>query len=137
MGWHLDHDSWSWHWLLNTADREVPVILFKIVVLSEFIDTSNLKYSSVSGQGFTILDLIASQVAISNKLLPWLVHVERLRQSLPSEVYRERISTIVREMHLPNLDGVISEEVMPLELQITTFSVESENLSIMVQELFL
>lgn len=40
-------------------------------------------------------------------------------------------------MNFSNFDGVVSQEVMPLELEIAALSVESKHLSIVVQELFL
>jgi hypothetical protein len=40
-------------------------------------------------------------------------------------------------MNFSDFDGVVSQEVMPLELQVTTLCVESKNLSVVVQELFL
>lgn len=40
-------------------------------------------------------------------------------------------------MHFSDLDRVIGKEVVPLELQVAAVSVESQNFSIVVQELFL
>ena len=40
-------------------------------------------------------------------------------------------------MNFSDFDGIVSQEIMPLELQITTLGVESKNLSVVVQELFL
>lgn len=137
MRWNLDHHSWSRLWFINTADWEVPVVLRQEIVLSEFINTFDFENSSVSGQSSSMLDLIAGQVTITNELLSWLVHIERLWQSLPSKVNREGVPTIIREMHLTNFDSVISQEIVPLELEVTTVSVESENFSIVVEELFL
>lgn len=89
MRWYLNHHSWSWLWFLNTAEREVSVILFEVVVLRELVHAADLEDSSVGGQGFPVLDLIAGQVAVPDKLLTWLVHVEGLWQSLPSQVHGE------------------------------------------------
>ena len=87
MWWYLYNYSWSWFWFLNTTDWEVPVIILQVVVLSEFIDTSDFKDSSISSQCFFGLDLITGQVPITNKLLSWLVYVESFWQSLPTKVY--------------------------------------------------
>ena len=40
-------------------------------------------------------------------------------------------------MNLSDLDGVISQEVMPLELKVSTLSEESEYFSVVVKELLL
>ena len=40
-------------------------------------------------------------------------------------------------MDLTDLDGIIGQEVLPDELKIITFSEESQNFSVVVEELFL
>ena len=137
MRWHLNDNSWSWLWFLDAADREVPVILFQIVVLGEFVDASDLKDSAVGDKRFAEFDLVARQVSITDELLTRLVHIERLGQSLSSQVDGEGVSSVIREVHLSDLNCVVGKEVMPLELQVSTLCVESENFSIVIQELFL
>ena len=86
MRWHLNNNSWSWQWFLNTAEWEVPLPFLEVVVLSEFVDTSNVEYSSISNKVLSELDLIAGQVTISDELLTWLVHIKGLWQSLSPQV---------------------------------------------------
>ena len=130
--WHLYNDSWSWLWLLNTADWEVPVVFLKVVVLGEFVNTSDFENSSICSEAFFAVDFIAGQISVTDELLSRLVHVESLGQSLSSEVYGEGVSSVIREVNLSDLDGVVRQEVMPLELQVTTLGVESEDLSVVI-----
>ena len=137
MRWHLHDNSWSWLWLLDAADWEVSMIVIQIIVLREFVDTSDLHNSSISDQWFAEFDLIASEVAITDELLARLIHVERLWQSLSSKVHGEGVPTVVGEVDLSDLDGIVGQEVMPLELEVSALRVESKNFSIVVKELFL
>ena len=83
------------------------------------------------------MNLIASQIAIPDELLTRLIHVERLRQSLSSQIHGERVPTVVGEVHLPDFDCVVCQEIVPLELEVCALRVESKNFSIVIQELFL
>lgn len=137
MWWHLHYHCWSWLWLLNATYWEVPVVVMQIVVLSEFIDTSNFHNSSICNKWFAKFNFVASKIAVSDELLSWLVHVERLWQSLSPKINGERVSAVVREVHFSDFNSVICEEVMPFELEISAPRVESKNFSIVVEELFL
>lgn len=137
MRWNLHNHSTSWSWLGNTADWEVPVILTQKVVLGEFIDSSDFENSSVGNKWLFTFNLITCQISVSNELLTRLVDIEGLRQSLPSQVDRERITSIIREVNLSDLNCIVSQEIMPLELKVCTLCVESENFPIIIKELFL
>ena len=76
-------------------------------------------------------------VAITDELLARLIHVKRLWQSLSSQIHGERVPTVVGEVHFPDLDCVVRQEVMPLELEVSALRVKSKNFSIVIQELFL
>lgn len=54
------------------------------------------------------MDLIGSEVPVSDKVLAWLVYVESLWQLLPPKVDRERVPSIVGEVDLSDLDSVVS-----------------------------
>ena len=107
------------------------------IVLREFVDASDLHYSSVGGQRLAEFNLVTSQIAITDELLARLIHVKRLWQSLSSKVHGEGVPTVVGEVHLPDLDCIVGQEIVPLELEVSASRVESKNFSIMVQELFL
>lgn len=115
----------------------MSIVVSQEVVLREFVDTSDLHNSSVCDQCFTEFNLVASQVAITDELLARLIHVKRLWQSLSSQIHGERVPTVVGEVHLPDLDCVVRQEVMPLELEVSALRVKSKNFSIVIQELFL
>ena len=94
----------------------MPLVLLKIVVLSELINTSDLENSSVSNQSSAKFNFVASQVYVSNELLAWLVHVKSLWESLTPQIYWKGVPAVIREVNLPDLDGIVSQEVGPLEL---------------------
>lgn len=123
--------------LLNLTKREVSLVLLQIVVLSGLVNTANSESSTVSSQTVIEGDLITRQISVADERLARLVDIESLRKLLSSEVDRERISAVVREVHLSDLNGVISQEVMPDKLKVITSSEESENLAVVVQELLL
>ena len=115
----------------------MSIVMLEVVVLREFVDTSDLHNSSVCDQWLAEFNLVASQVAITDELLARLIHVERLWQSLSSQIYGERVSTIIGEVHLSDLDSVVSQEVVPFELEVSALRVESKNFSIIIQKLLL
>jgi hypothetical protein len=100
--------------------------------LCEFVNPAYLENPSVGNQIILELNFIASQVSISDKLLSWLVDLEVGRKLLPSQVDRERVSAIVRVMNFPDFHGIISQEVMPNELEIVGLNKESQDFSIIV-----
>ena len=113
---NLNDNSWSWLWLHDTADWEIASKFLGVIILSEFVNTSNFKYSSIGNERLTILNFIAGQISITNELLPRLIYIKCFWQSLSPQVYRKRVSSIVFEMNLPYLYRVIGKEVVPLEL---------------------
>ena len=134
---NLHNDSSPVGGLLDVSEGEVTVILLQIVVLRCFIDTADSEHSAVSGQRVAEFDLVASEVSVTNERLTGLVDIEGLGQLLSPEVDRERISAVVGEVHLSDLNRVVSKEVMPDELKVFTSREESENLAVKVEELLL
>ena len=107
------------------------------IVLCKFIYAFNSEDSTVSNKFPLEFYLIASKVSISNELLTGLIDGESLWQFLSSQVYREGVSSVIWEMNFSDLDGIISQEIVPHKLEILRFSEESENLSVVIEELFL
>ena len=135
--WHLNNDSVSWfHWL-NVTHWEVLSVSLEEIVLGELINTLDLEASSVGNQVSLEINLIAGQVSVSDELLSWLIHVESLWQLLSSEINGERVSAVIWEMAFSDLDGIVSQEVVPHELEVFTDGEESQDLSVVVQELLL
>jgi hypothetical protein len=123
--------------LLNIADCEASSILLLVMFLGKTVDTSDLKCSSVSNQGSIWENLVAGEVSVSNKALAWLVDRESLRQFLSSEINGETVTAVICEVDFVDLHGVVREEVVPDVLVLIASCEESENFSIVVQELLL
>jgi len=137
MWWYLDNDSVSWCWFADWADCEVPAVFLHEVILSININTSDMEDSTISIQLFAWVDLITCKIAITNELLTGLVHVKGFWKSLSSQIDWEWVSSIVREVNFSNLDGIISQEIVPLELEVTTWCEESKHFSVVIKELLL
>jgi len=124
--------------LLGFTDGELSVEFGHVVVVGEFVNSKDVEDSSVSDKGSIAVDLIASQVSVSDEALARLVDGEGLGELLSAEVDSEGISSIVSEVALTDLAGVVSKEVVPDVGDAVTRSHEkSENLTIVVEELLL
>lgn len=135
--WHLDDNCLSWlHWH-DVADWEVPVISVQEVVLGELVDSLDSEDSAVGDEVPVELDLIAGEISVTDELLTWLIHSEGLWQLLSPEVDGEGIPTVVGVMNFSDLNGIVSKEVVPDELEVLAGHKESQNLSVIIQELFL
>lgn len=134
---NLHNDGASVRGLLDISERELASVLAEVVILSGLVDTANSENSAISCKGLTEANLVAREVSITDESLTRLVDVKRFGKFLSSEVDGEGISSIVREMHLSDLNSVISQEVVPDELQVITSREESENLAVEVEELLL
>lgn len=135
--WDLHNDGISGlHWL-NVAHWEVSVVSSKEVVLGELVYSLDLEASTIGYQVSLAVDLVASQISVSNELLTWLIDVEHLRQLLSSKVHGEGISSVIWEVDLSDLHGIVSKEVVPHELEVFRQGEESEHLSVIVEELLL
>jgi hypothetical protein len=137
MRGHLHFHGTARSWLFDVAYWEVSVELLLEVVLSEFINSSDSENSAISNQVSLEVNLVASQISVSDKVLAWLVHLEGFWQLLSSQVHRERVSAVVGKVHFSDLNGIVSQEVVPNELHIFRSDEESKNFSIEVQELLL
>ena len=73
MWWNLN-DNWvSWFWLFNITKWEMSVMLSEIKILSKFINTLDIEYSTVSNEWPLEFNFITGEISITNKLLAWLV----------------------------------------------------------------
>lgn len=105
--------------------------------MGEFVNTLNTKAPSISNKILIWANLITGKISISNELLSWLVYSEGFWELLSSQVDGEGVSAVVGEVTFSNLDGIVSKEVMPDELETFRLNEESENLSVEVEELLL
>jgi hypothetical protein len=83
------------------------------------------------------MDFITCQISVTNELLSWLINAERFWQLLSSQVDGEGITAVIWEVTFTDLDGIISKEVLPNELEVVTSSEESQHFPVVVQKLFL
>ena len=65
--WNLNTNLLPGLWLFNIIDWEVSSMLLKVVVLGEFIDSTNIESSSVCYQWFVQKDLVAGKVSVSDE----------------------------------------------------------------------
>jgi len=137
VGRDLDRLGFSHGRAFNTTDREVLSEIRFHVLVSEFIDTCDSELSTKSIDGAVGLDFVAGKVVISDVSLSGLVYIERLGQLLSLEQKGERVSTIISVMALSDFSGIVSQEIVNDKLKVITSSEESENSSVIVQELFL
>ena len=135
--WNLDNDGISWLNWHDVTQWEVLSISLEVIVLGEFVDTLDLEASAISYQVSFEINLITSQIMIANELLSWLIHIESLWQLLSSKINGEGISSIIWEMAFSDLNSIVSQEIVPHELKVLTDGEESQNFSIVVQELLL
>jgi hypothetical protein len=70
-------------------------------------------------------------------LQAWLCNIEALGESLTFHQKGEIVAAIVRVMHLTNLNGIVSQEVVDDVWEVIEATVETQNTTIVVEELFL
>ena len=113
------------------------MVLLDVVVLGELVNTGDVENLTVGVDWLSPVNFITSQISISNKGVTWLVHIEGLWELLPSEVDGEGVSSVVREVDLSDLDGIVSQEVVEDILESLGVDEESKNLSVVIEELLL
>lgn len=72
MGWDLDWLWFSWLGILDSTEIKEFVVLLLVELLSELINTCDSELSSESLNDSLWLNLIASEVVVSNEVLPRL-----------------------------------------------------------------
>ena len=137
VGSNLDRHLLRWCRLGDAAKGEVVAVLFGVELLGELVDTLNFKFTpignNVAGRG----DLVAGQVVVSDEGLAWLIHVKAVWQFLSAQEQGEGISSIVRVVDFTDFNSVISQVVVDNKWKAVVLGEESENLSVLVQELLL
>ena len=113
------------------------LVFLDVVVLGELVNTGDVENLTVGVDWLSPVNFITSQISISNKGVTWLVYIEGLWELLPSEVDGEGVSSVVREVDLSDLDGIVSQEVVEDILESLGVDEESKNLSVVIEELLL
>lgn len=137
VGRNLDGLGFAGFREFNLAHVEVHVVLVLIELLSVLIDTSDTENSAESVDLTARGDFITSQVVVTNHVLSRLVNAKVIRQSLSSKEKSEGLAAVVRVVYFTNFDGVVSQVVVDNERQVFAAGIETENLAIMIEELFL
>lgn len=123
--------------VFNLAKLKESLELFSVVLLSEIINSLNSKDSAKSRNSSARSDFVTGQVIVSDEVLTWLINSKSLREFLSSQKKGKRVSAVIGMMDLSHLDCVVCQIVVDDERSVITLSVESENLSVVIQELLL
>ena len=119
------------------ADGEVLPIFFCVKVLSKLVHSRDLIFAAESTDGTTWVDLVTSQVVVTDEVLAWLIHVEAVGQFLATKEARGGFAAIVGAVTLIDFNCVIGQVIVNDVRQILTEGEEAEHLTIVVQELLL
>lgn len=135
--WVLTRRLLRWRVELDISEREVVLVALAVETLSEFVDTLNFIDSAVGVDAGGGSDLVAGQVVVTDEGVAGLVHIDAVGELLAAEVDGETIPAVVSLVALTNFKSIITEVVVHDERQILTFGEETEDLTIVVQELLL
>ena len=90
-----------------SSQGEEALILLAVVVLGVLIDTQYTEGVTPAVDDRIGEDLIACQVVVADQSLSGLLHLEGVRQPLPTEKFVERIITVVLLVDLQYFNSVI------------------------------
>ena len=122
---------------LLVTDLEVSLILLVVVLLGVLINSVNLHGEAEDVDATTGEDLITGQVVISDKGLTRLLYLTGVGQFLSSEEAGKRVKSVILVMGLTDLNGIVSQVVVDHKRSVLVGAVESEDLSVVIQELLL
>ena len=137
IGWSDWLHGLSWLLELHLAERELVAILLSVVLLGEGVDTADHVDAAVGVDVGGWGDLVASQVVVTDEVLAWLVDIETVWELLSAEEHGESISSVIGVVALTDLEGVIGEIVVDDVGEIVLGGEETEDATIVVQELLL
>lgn len=105
--------------------------------MSVLVDTADVVVATVGSQWSVWVDLITSEVVVTDEVKTWLVDIRTEWQLLSLQNFWESITAIIWMVDLSNLNGVISQEVVDNVWEIIAFGEEAEDFTVVVQELLL
>jgi len=129
--------GFSWARRVLVTDLKVALVLLMVVLLGVLIDAVNLHGEAEDVNVTTREDFIAGQVVISNEGLSRLLNLTGVGQLLSSEEAGERVKSVILVMGFTDLNSVVSQIVVDDKRSVLVGAVESEDLSVVVQELLL
>jgi len=121
----------------HARDLEVAVESPGVVGLGGGVHAADLVVATIGGDAVFGVDLVAGQVVVADEVEAGLVDHRLSRKSVSLEHHGESVAAIVGVMHLADLDGVVSQEVVDNERQVVALAEEAKNLAVLVQELLL
>jgi len=122
---------------LHTRDLEVAVEGPGVVGLGGGVHTQDLVVAAVGSDALLGENLVAGQVVVADEVEAGLVDHSLGWKSVSLEHHGESVAAIVRVVHLADLNGVVSQEVVDDERQVVVLAEEAKNLAVLVQELLL
>ena len=121
--------------ILDLTDLEELTLPFLVKVVSELIDMIDVELTTEGINEAIRLELVPCKVVVPHVHESGLGHLEINWDSLSLHQKGEVVASIIRVMHLSNLNGVISQEVVDDEGKVVKASVEAEDSSVIVKEL--
>lgn len=119
------------------SELEITVVCGEIVLASEVIDSCYDKSTTESFDITTRIDLITSEVIISNLSLSRLIHIKVIWHLSSFKHHSKGVSAVICMMDFTHLNSVVCQIVVDDIRDIIERSIKAENLTIIVQELFL
>jgi hypothetical protein len=115
----------------------MTLIFVMVVGLGVGVNTVDSHHVSEHGDGATGEDLVAGEVVISNEGLTGLLNLAGVGKLLSAEEAGEGVETVVLMVSLSDFDGIISQVVVDDKRSVFRRTVETEHLSVVIQELLL
>jgi len=115
----------------------MTLVFVMVVGLGVGINSIDSHHVSEHADGATGEDLVTGEVVISNEGLTGLLNLAGVGKLLSAEEAGEGVETVVLMVSLSDFDGVISQVVVDYERSVFGRAVETEHLSVVIQELLL
>jgi len=137
----VDRDLWglsfSWAGRVLFSQFKMTLVFVVVVGLGVGVNSIDSHHVSEHGDGATGEDLVAGEVVISNEGLTGLLNLAGVGKLLSAEEAGEGVETVVLMVSLSDFDGIISQVVVDDKRSVFRRAVETEHLSVVIQELLL
>ena len=134
---HLWGLGLSWAGRVLFTQFKMTLVLLVVVLLSVLVHSINLHDVAEGVDAASGVDLVTGKVVISDEGLAGLLNLAGVGKLLSAEEAGERIETIILVVSLTDLNGIVSQVIVDDERTVVGVAVETEHLSVVVQELLL
>jgi len=134
---HLWGLGLSWAGRVLFTQFKMTLVLIVVVLLSVLVHSINLHDVAEGVDAASGVDLVTGKVVISDEGLAGLLNLAGVGKLLSAEEAGERIETIILVVSLTDLNGIVSQVIVDDERTVVGVAVETEHLSVVVQELLL